>query len=65
MKYYCFSNKIFFFFAVLKKAELSKVNIGFFVPKISKEKKEAIMAERKMKRANINFEVQIRSGKSK
>ncbi|XP_006615534.1 39S ribosomal protein L38, mitochondrial [Apis dorsata] len=48
---------------LLKEPELPKVNIGFFVPKISKEKKEAIMAERKKKRANINFEMQIRNEK--
>lgn len=47
------------------KKESPKVNIGFFVPKITKEKKEAMMAERKIKRADVNFEIKIRSGKSK
>lgn len=56
---------LFFFFAVLKKPELPKVNIGFSVPKVSEEKKEAMMVERRKKRANSNFEVELRSGKSK
>ncbi|XP_003693493.2 39S ribosomal protein L38, mitochondrial [Apis florea] len=47
----------------LLKKESPKVNIGFFVPKITKEKKEAMMAERKIKRADVNFEIKIRSGK--
>lgn len=50
---------------MLEKSKLPKVNIGFSVPKICKEKKEAMMAEQKRKRANTKFETQIRSGKSK
>ncbi|KAG6797650.1 39S ribosomal protein L38, mitochondrial [Apis mellifera caucasica] len=48
---------------LLKKPELPKVNIGFSVPKVSEEKKEAMMVERRKKRANSNFEVELRSGK--
>ncbi|KAK1118499.1 hypothetical protein K0M31_014810 [Melipona bicolor] len=46
-----------------KEPDPTKVNIGFSVPRPSSEKKEAWMAERKMKRADVNFEKEVRSGK--
>ena len=47
---------------MLKGPTPTKVNIGFLVSKPSLEKKQAWMAERRMKRANMNFEKEIRSG---
>ncbi|XP_043522800.1 39S ribosomal protein L38, mitochondrial isoform X1 [Frieseomelitta varia] len=48
---------------LMKEPNPMKVNIGFLVPRLSSEKKEAWMAERKIKRADVNFEKEVRSGK--
>ncbi|XP_003484651.1 39S ribosomal protein L38, mitochondrial [Bombus impatiens] len=48
---------------LLKGPSPTKVNIGFFASKPSFQKKQAWMAERKIKRANMHFEKEIRSGK--
>ena len=52
-------------FSVTKESNPTKVNIGFLVPRPLSEKKEAWMAERKIKRADVNFEKEVRSGKCK
>ncbi|XP_033183527.1 mitochondrial ribosomal protein L38 [Bombus vancouverensis nearcticus] len=47
---------------LLKGPSPTKINIGFLASKPSLQKKQAWMAERKIKRANMDFEKEIRSG---
>lgn len=46
---------------VLGKPEQTKVNIGFSVPKVSLQERQAWMTERKTKRFNTNFEKEVKS----